>query len=193
MASTTKSELEMWEILSLNCTVLVVLNIVRLRHIIDYELCIHVCRTQSNVCIKDSERPFMNCSSVWRNVLAIEMLLSDLYAIYSCASCCLMNWESSVEEVQMTVQKYMAQYISGGHGGGFWCIEISVMQDQRGSVTAVIWRQLSCAASVTSPYLFILMHQSTVACTLHVLKNSLTVLMCIIRVSQWGSYFCEPR
>jgi len=74
----------------------------------------------------------------------------------------------------------MAQYISGGHRGGFWCIESSVMQDQRGSVTAGVRWQLSHATSVTSPYLFILMHQSKVACMFHVLKNLLTVLVCFI-------------
>jgi len=74
----------------------------------------------------------------------------------------------------------MAQYISGGHRGGFWCIEISAMQDQRDSVTRDVRWQLSHAASVTSPYLFMLMHQSTVACMFHVLKNLLTVLVCYI-------------
>jgi hypothetical protein len=50
----------MWEILILSCTVLVVLNIVKLRHVIGYELCVHASRTQLDVCIKDSEQPFMN-------------------------------------------------------------------------------------------------------------------------------------
>jgi hypothetical protein len=74
----------------------------------------------------------------------------------------------------------MAQYISGGHGGGFWCIEICVVQDQRESFTLVVQRQLLRATSVTSPYLFILMHQSTVTCMFHVLKNLLTILVCFI-------------
>jgi hypothetical protein len=64
LARITKSELEMWETLILNFTVLVVLNVVRLRHIIGYELRVHVSRTQSDVCIKDSEQQFMNCSGV---------------------------------------------------------------------------------------------------------------------------------
>jgi hypothetical protein len=63
-ARTTESELEMWEILSLNCTVLGVLNTVRFKLIIGYKLFIHVSKTQSDVYIKVSEQPFMNCSGV---------------------------------------------------------------------------------------------------------------------------------
>jgi hypothetical protein len=133
LARTTKSELKMWEVLSLNCTVLDVLNIVRLIFIIGYKLCIQVSRTQSDVRIKDSEQLFMNCG-VWRNVLEVAMLPSDLLTIHLCVYGCLINWESSVEEVQMT----MVQYISGGHWGGFLCTEFNAMQDWRGSVTVVV-------------------------------------------------------
>jgi len=87
----------------------------------------------------------------------------------------------------------MAQYISSGHRGGFWCTEISVMQDQRESCTVVVRWRLSRATSVTSPCLFILMHQSTVACMFHVLKNLLAVLMCFVWVWRWGCYFCESQ
>lgn len=42
----------------------VLLNIVRLRHVIGYELHVHAIRTQLDVCIKDSEQPFMNYGGV---------------------------------------------------------------------------------------------------------------------------------
>lgn len=48
------------KVLSLDSTLLAVLNIVKFKHIIDYGLCFRISRTPLDVCIKDSDQMFMS-------------------------------------------------------------------------------------------------------------------------------------